>query len=64
MPELCRCQHPRDKHADRENPLQVVPLSMTEADEESDAEEVPVYVRGVGPCTVAGCDCQQFTAAS
>jgi hypothetical protein len=37
---------------------------MTEADEEGGADEVPVYVRGIGACTVAGCSCQQFTAVS
>ncbi|HYT90221.1 MAG TPA: hypothetical protein VEL76_16050 [Gemmataceae bacterium] len=63
MSELCRCQHAREQHADRENPLQVVPLAMTEADE-GQAEEVPVDVHGVGACTVPGCGCQQFSAAS
>src|SRR5262245_49223099 len=63
MAEFCRCQHTRDQHADRENPLQVVPLAMTEADAEDAGEELPLEVRGVGRCTVEGCGCEEFSPA-
>jgi hypothetical protein len=58
----CRCGHARRLHADQENPLQVVPLSMTEADAQ-DRPELPDLVWGAGHCTVAGCGCEQFTDA-
>jgi hypothetical protein len=61
MVERCRCQHTRDQHADRFNPLQAVPLAKTESDDAADAEDLPVVVRGVGECTVAGCGCREFT---
>ena len=60
--EECRCGHPRAQHGDRDNPLEVVPLAMTEADADDEAPELPHLVRGRGPCTVAGCPCQQFEA--
>jgi hypothetical protein len=58
----CRCGHTREHHADHVNPLQVVPLALTEANEE-DARRLPVTVYGAGPCTVAGCGCTRFTDA-
>ena len=54
----------RGGHADRDNPLQVVPLAMTEADDEGAANRLPVLVRGGGACTVAGCGCGAFTDAA
>ncbi len=61
MAERCRCEHVRNEHADRLNPLQVVPVSMTEADEEPKQQGLSPVVRGVGHCTVEGCDCRQFS---
>ena len=58
----CCCGHPRHLHADRESRLQVVPLSMTEADA-GEGPDVPEVVVGAGHCTVAGCGCPQFTDA-
>jgi hypothetical protein len=62
--EHCTCGHTRHDHADRDNRLQVVPLSMTEADDEVSEDERPTtMVLGAGACRVAGCGCTQFTAA-
>jgi hypothetical protein len=62
--ERCRCGHPRNQHADRDNRLQLVPLNMTEADDDADERHRPaVMVHGAGACTVAGCSCRQFTDA-
>ena len=60
LESLCQCGHPRHLHVDRDNPLQVVPVSTTEADE-GDRSEVPALVPGAGRCTVPGCSCQEFT---
>ncbi len=62
--EQCRCGHSKFQHADRDNRLEVVPLSMTEADRERRPPDLPHYVHGLGPCTVKGCHCQQFRAES
>jgi hypothetical protein len=60
--ERCRCGHTRKEHADRDNRLEVVPLSMTEADDDADERHrLSVTVHGAGACTVAGCRCTQFT---
>jgi hypothetical protein len=61
--ETCECGHSRREHADRDNRLQVVRLSMTEADDEGEERQPAVIVHGAGACTVAGCGCQQFTDA-
>jgi hypothetical protein len=61
--EMCRCGHARLQHGDRDNRLEVVPLSMTEADREARPPEIPHLVRGLGPCTMAGCPCEHFAAA-
>ncbi len=62
--ERCRCGHTRREHADRDNALEVVPLSMTEADRDATARSPSVVIAGGGECTVAGCGCRRFTDAS
>lgn len=61
--EPCRCGHDRAHHADRDNMLQVVPLSMTEADADGAERPLPVTVRGAGACTIEGCACREFSDA-
>jgi hypothetical protein len=63
MPDtICRCGHPRHQHADRDSPLQVVPLAMTEADA-GDRPDLDNIVEGAGHCTEPGCGCREFTDA-
>lgn len=57
--ESCRCGHTRFQHGDRDNRLEVRPLGVTEVDH-GDHADIPVTVRGEGPCKVPGCSCQQF----
>jgi hypothetical protein len=59
--ERCRCGHLRKHHADRDNRLEVVPLSKTEADFEGEERRAATTVSGAGACTIAGCDCTRFT---
>ncbi len=61
--EYCRCGHARRAHADRDSALEVVPLSMTEADRDATVGSPSIAVRGGGACTVEGCGCRQFTDA-
>ena len=60
--EVCRCGHGRDQHTDGVNPLEVVPLSMTEADQEERPRGLSTNVHGIGGCTVEGCKCRQYAA--
>jgi hypothetical protein len=60
--EQCRCGHGRNQHGDRDNRLEIVPLSMTEADREQNPPEMTRNVRGEGPCSVSGCHCRKFDA--
>lgn len=64
MTEFCQCHHMRAQHADHVNPLQVVPVAMTEADAADQPRGPSPLVRGAGPCTVEGCDCPGFRGAS
>lgn len=61
--ERCRCGHLRKQHADRDNRLEVVPLSKTEADYEGEERRLATTVQGAGACSIAGCDCRQFVDA-
>jgi hypothetical protein len=61
--ERCQCGHLRKHHADRDNRLEVVPLSKTEADFEGEERHSATTVAGAGACTIAGCDCRQFSDA-
>ncbi len=61
--ERCRCGHLRKEHADRDNRLEVVPLSKTEADYEGAERQFATTVQGAGACTIAGCGCRQFVDA-
>jgi hypothetical protein len=61
--ERCQCGHLRKQHADRDNRLELVPLSKTEADFEGDERRFGTTVPGGGACTIAGCDCTRFTDA-
>ena len=60
MESRCRCGHKRSQHADHMNPLEVVPLAMTEADEGDPGTLSPI-VSGAGRCMVEGCGCDLFT---
>jgi hypothetical protein len=61
--ERCQCGHLRDQHADHVNPLQVVPLAMTEADDEGKPKGLSTNVHGAGKCLVEGCQCAHFATA-
>ncbi len=61
--EPCECGHLRKQHADRDSRLEIVPLSMTEADYHGEEREFATTVQGGGACTVAGCGCKQFSDA-
>jgi len=60
LAERCRCGHLRKHHADRDNRLEIVPLSKTEADYEGEERRLATTVTGAGACTIASCDCRQF----